>query len=175
MIRWFALNPVAANLLMVALILMGLLAIKDRIPLEVFPPLKVDAVQITTFQSGTTPSDIEQGVTLRIEEAIADLEGIKELNSRSAESISLVTAQVKSGYDARILLDEIKLRIDALNSLPDSAERPIIQQTEFLLEVMNVVLSSDSPRIEILPHAERIRDAIMQLDGRLRCPFSRQT
>jgi len=165
MIRWFALNPVAANLLMVMLLLMGLLAIKDRIPLEVFPPLKVDAVQITTFQAGTTPSDIEQGITLRIEEAIADLEGIKEINSRSSESISSVTAQVSSGHDIRKLLEDIKLRVDALNTLPDSAERPIIQQTEFLLEVMNVVISGNVPRIEVLPHAERIRDDIKRLDG----------
>ena len=165
MIRWFALNPVAANLLMVALILLGLLAIKDRIPLEVFPPIKIDSVNITTFQLGTTPSDIEQSITLRIEEAIADLEGIKEINSRSSESVSSVTVQVSKGYDIRKLLEDVKVRVDALNTLPDDAERPIIQQTEFLLEVMNVVISADLPRIEVLPHAERIRDDILQLDA----------
>ena len=163
MIRWFALNPVAANLLMMALLIMGALAIKEHIALEVFPPIKIDSVNITTVQLGTTPSDIEQGITLRIEDAIADLEGIKEINSRSSESVSSVTAQVSKGYDIRTLLEDIKIRVDSLNTLPESAERPIIQQTEFLLEVMNVVISGDVPRIEVLPHAERIRDDILQL------------
>jgi len=165
MIRWFANNPVAANLLMLSLLLTGILAIKDRIPLEVFPAIEIDAVNISTFQPSTTPSDMEQGVTLRIEEAIAGVEGIKEINSTSSESFSSVTANVASGFNPRLVLEDIKLKVDALNTLPENAERPLIQQTEFSLEVMNVVISGDRPRIELLPHIERVRDAIIQLDG----------
>lgn len=165
MIRWFALNPVAANLLMIGLLLMGFLAITKKVPLEVFPVIKIDAVNITTFQAGTTPIDIEKGITLRIEEAIADIKGIKKISSRSQQSISSVSAEIAAGYKPREVLEDIKLKVDALSTLPTSAERPSISQAEFLLEVMNVVISGDRPREELLPHAERIRDAIIRLDG----------
>lgn len=164
-IRWFATNAVAANLLMVSILLIGVLAIKNSIPLEVFPAFKFDAVQVTTVFPGASPEDVEKGITIKIEEAIHDLEGIKEITSRSAEFMSSVSAKVASGYDKKKLLDEIKLRVDGLNSLPENAERPIIQESEFLLEVMNVVISGDMPRIQLLSTAEEIRNELIQLKG----------
>jgi len=155
MIRWFALNPVTANLLMAALILMGLLAIKDKIPLEVFPTVKRDVITISTSQPGTTPNDIEQGVTLRIEDAIVDVEGIKEIFSSSNEGVSTVDAEITAGFEPREVLENIKLKVDALSTLPESAERPVITQAEFPVELMSVVVSgnvnySDKPPLEIL-------------------------
>ena len=164
-IRWFAHNAVAANLLMVGILMAGMLAIRTSIPLEVFPPIRFDAIQVNTILPGATPEDVEQGVTNRIEEAIHDLDGIKELTSRSAESISTVTAKVNSGFDKQTLLENIKLRIDSINTLPDNAERPVIQEAEFLLEVMNVVISGDLPREQLLSTTEIIRDEILRLDG----------
>ncbi len=164
-IRWFAHNTVAANLLMVVLVLAGIRAIFTSIPLEVFPPIRFDAIQVNTFLPGATPEDVEKGITVRIEEAIHDLEGIKELTSRSSESFSSVTAKIASGYDKQELLENIKLRVDGLNTLPESAERPRIQEVEFLLEVMNVVISGDMPRAQLLSTAEVVRNEILQLDG----------
>ena len=164
-IRWFAVNSVAANLLMIGIVLTGAHSIIKSIPLEVFPPIRFDAIQITTVLPGATPEDVEKGVTVKVEEAIHDLEGIKELTSRSAEFISSVSAKVASGYDKKKLLNEIKLRIDGLNTLPDDAERPIIQEAEFLLEVMNVVISGDMPRNQLLTTAETVRNELILLDG----------
>ena len=164
-IRWFAHNSVAANLLMASILLIGVMAIKTSIPLEVFPPFRFDAIQITTILPGATPEDVEKGVTIKIEEAIHDLDGIKELTSRSAEFISTITAKVASGYDKNELLNEIKLRVDGLSTLPESAERPTIQEAEFLLEVMNVVISGDMPRKQLLSTVETIRNELILLDG----------
>ncbi len=164
-IRWFAHNAVAANLLMVSILIAGVLAIRTSIPLEIFPPIRFDAIQVTTFLPGATPEDIEKGVTIKIEEAIHDLEGIKELTSRSSESVSSVSAKVVSGYDKQKLLENIKLRVDGLSTLPENAERPRIQEAEFLLEVMNVVVSGDLPREQLLTTTEVVRNEMLQLDG----------
>ena len=164
-IRWFAHNAVAANLLMVGILIAGVLAIRTSIPLEIFPPIRFDAIQVTTFLPGATPEDVEKGVTVKIEEAIHDLEGIKELTSRSSESVSSVSAKVASGYDKKKLLENIKLRVDGLSTLPENAERPNIQEAEFLLEVMNVVVSGDLPREQLLTTTEIVRNEMLQLDG----------
>lgn len=165
MIRWFAHNPVAANLLMVAILVAGLFAIRTQIPLEVFPAIEFNAVNVTTVLPGASPEDVEEGITIRIEEAVHDLEGVKKLSSRSGEGFSTVTIQAENDYDPRTLLNEVKLRVDAIDNLPADAERPIIELGEILLEVMSVVISGDVTRKQLLPFAERLRDDLLQLDG----------
>ena len=81
MIAWFAKNPVASNLLMFGLLIAGLISASSRIAVETFPSFEFDAVTVSTTFRGATPKTIEDGVTLRIEEAIADIEGIEEITS----------------------------------------------------------------------------------------------
>ena len=122
MIEWFARNPVAANLLMVVIVVIGILSASRSIPLEVFPSFEVDAVTVSTVLRGATPRSVEDTITTRIEEAVSDLEGIKEIISTSAEGLSTVIIQIESGYEKRQILNDVKLRIDALNTLPADAE-----------------------------------------------------
>ena len=164
-IKWFAHNPVAANLLMVGILISGFLSIRTSIPLEVFPPFRFDAIQVSTYMPGATPEDVEKGVTSIIEDAIHDIEGIKELSSRSSQALSSITATLASGHDKQTLLENIKRRVDGINTLPENAEKPEIQAAEFLLEVMNVVISGNYSRKEMLPIVESIRDELLQLDG----------
>ena len=126
MIAWFAKNPVAANLLMFGIILAGMVSATRFIPVETFPAQDADTISITTSFRGATPKTVEEGITLRIEEAIADIEGIVEITSRSAETISSVTAEISSNYNTRDVLGDIKVRVDALNTLPADAEKPIV-------------------------------------------------
>ena len=85
MIAWFTKNHVAANLLLVTLLLSGLFSLSNKIPLEVFPSFETDMISVNVSLLGSTPEDVEQGVTIRIEEAVQDLEGIKQIFSRSSE------------------------------------------------------------------------------------------
>ncbi len=131
MIEWFARNSVAANLLMVAIVVMGIFSASKNIPLEVFPSFDADRITISTALRGATPESIEDGVTRRIEEAIYDLEGIEKVQSRSVEGRSTVIADITTGYDRQIILNDIKLRVDALSTLPSSAEKPVVSLSEF--------------------------------------------
>ena len=126
MISWFARNPVAANLLMFAIVIAGLFSASTQIPVETFPIRESDKITVSTTFRGATPASVEDGITLRIEEAIADIEGIEEIQSRSSEGTSTVVAEVTESYDGREVLDDIKVRVDALNTLPVDAENPIV-------------------------------------------------
>ena len=116
MISWFARNPVAANILMFAIVIAGLISATTQVPVETFPIRESDKVTVTTSLRGGTPATVEQSITLRIEEAIADIEGIEEIQSRSSEGTSTVIAEVTESYDGREILDDIKVRVDALNT-----------------------------------------------------------
>ena len=126
MIEWFAKNPVASNLLMFGILIAGITSASRSVPVETFPTFEFDTVTINTQFRGATPKTVEDGITLRVEEAIADVEGIEELTSRSSEGSSSVTAEVNDAYDKRNVLDDIKVRVDALNTLPSDAEKPVV-------------------------------------------------
>jgi len=161
MIEWFARNSVAANLLMMTIIIVGVLSASRAIPVEVFPSFEVEAVTISTTLRGATPQSIEDTVTSRIEEAINDLEGIKEINSSSSESLSTVIAQVDSGYQKRELLNEIKLRVDALNTLPSNIENPIVSLSNENPEVMQVAVTGNIDYKTLRLAAENIRQDLL--------------
>lgn len=165
MIAWFARNSVAANLLMVTILVFGLFSLFKLIPLEIFPTIEKDEVSISMSLKGATPEDVESSLTIRIEESIADLEGIKQIKSTSSEGKSSVKVEIDKGYDAKDLLAEIKNRVDAINTFPSEADKAVIEQTIRKRDVMVVTLSSDYDEREIREYAQEIRDSIVQLDG----------
>ena len=166
MIEWFARNHVAANLLMFGIIISGILAVKRDIPLELLPDLDLDIVSINTVLPGGNPSSIEQTVSTRIEEAIADLEGIEKIRSTSSEEASSVIVEIDPDYDKQDVLSDIKIRVDALTTLPLDAERPIIQIVEVPISVIGIVLYGSSITYdELYDLISKMREDLQQVEG----------
>ena len=161
MIEWFAKNPVAANLLMIGIVLAGLLSASTSIPVETFPSSESDTVTISTPFRGATPKTVEEGITLRVEEAIADIEGIEELTSRSSEGVSTVTAEINEAYDKRNILEDIKVRIDALNTLPQDAEKPIVALNSRNYTVIYVAIQGDVSTRVLRTVADQFREGLL--------------
>ncbi len=164
LISWFTKNSVAANLLMVIILAGGVYSLFDRIPLEVFPTIEFERVNINTAFPGATPAEVEEGVTIRIEEAIQDLEGIKEITSRSVEGSSRVTVEVDN-HDPRELMEDIKSRVEGLNNLPDEAEKSIFTVPERRREVISVAISGNISERELRQLGEQVRDDLAALPG----------
>ncbi len=165
MIAWFARNGVAANLLMVVIVFVGLHAVLTRIPLEVFPAFELDIITVRVPFRGATPADVEEGVVTRVEEAIYDLEGIKELRSRASEGFASITIEVDNGFEPRDLLDDIKNRVDAISTFPGEVERPVYSIAKRSHEVISVVVSGDLGERELRRYGERVRDDISAIPG----------
>ncbi|WP_286936879.1 efflux RND transporter permease subunit [Pseudoalteromonas sp. UBA6540] len=163
MIAWFTRNHVAANLLLISIVLGGLFSLSSKLPLEVFPSFVSDRINISVSLRGSTPEDAEKGVTIRIEEALQDLEGIKQISSRSSEGSSQVSVEVDTGYDERELLADIKSRVDAINTFPADAEKPVIGLIQRKREVIAVTVSSDYNEKETLEYAEQVRDQLLRI------------
>ena len=161
MIDWFARNPVAANLLMFGIIIAGLVSASRSIPVETFPSQEADVVSVTTDFRGATPATAEEGITLRVEEAIADIEGIQELTSRSSEGKSLVNAEVAEGYNTRDILDDIKVKVDALNTLPLDAEKPIVSLNSWNPVVIYIAIQGEVGNKVLRETAERFRQGLL--------------
>jgi multidrug efflux pump subunit AcrB len=165
MIAWFARNSVAANLLLIAIAVGGLLAIQTGVTLEVFPPAEPRRIDVGVSLRGATPEDAELGIAVRIEEAVQDLEGIEQIISRSVEGGTTVSIEVDPDYDPRALLDDVKSRVDAINTLPVDAERPVINLVTRRFNVIEVVISGQYGEREIREFAEQVRDDLLRVDG----------
>lgn len=164
MIEWFARNSVAANLLMVTIIVVGVLSATRLIPVEVFPSFEIEAVTVSTALRGATPQSVEDTVTSRLEEAINNLEGIKEINSTSSEGLSTVIVQVASGYDKRLLLNDIKLRVDSLNTLPSDIENPVVSLSSDNPGVLQLAVIGNGSNYKTLrTTAENVRQELLTL------------
>ena len=165
MIAWFARNHVAANLLMLTIVLAGLLSLKTRIPLEIFPSFEADVISVSVSLRGASPEDAELSLATRIEDAVADLEGIDEMTSRSVEGGTTVTLEVDDDYDPREILADVKARVDEISSFPAEAEKPVIALATRVREVISVALSGDLSERELRSYAEQVRDDLLQIPG----------
>ncbi|WLQ11796.1 efflux RND transporter permease subunit [Hahella aquimaris] len=165
MIAWFARNHVAANLLMLTILALGLGSLSQRLPLEVFPSVEPSTISISVSLRGATPEEVEEGVSVKIEEAVQDLEGVEQIVSRSSEGSASVTVEVDSDYDPRELLADVKSRVDSINSFPGDVEKPVISLAQHTREVITVAIAGPYPESEIRTLAEHVRDDMLRLDG----------
>lgn len=164
LIEWFVENPIASNLLM-AVILMGGAFNIASLNKEVFPGVETNRIQITVPYPGAGPREVEELVVQRIEEAIADLDGIKEISSTAKMSVASVVVEAVNGYDSQRLLNDIKSRVDAISTLPQDAERPQISELLWRSDVMSIGIYGDVDEMELKRNGERVRDELALLPG----------
>ena len=163
-IEWFARNPVAANLLLVMILAGGVLSL-FTIKKEVFPEFNADTISVSVVYLGAAPEEVEEGVCVRVEEALQGLEGIKRLRSTASENVGRVLIEVEQGADTRKVLDEVKARVDAISTFPEQTEQPVIQELLFRSQVINVAVSGDADERTLKHLGERVRDEILDLPG----------
>ena len=164
MIAWFTRNGVAANLVMLILIIGGV-ASYVTVKRELFPTFSLDLVTVRVPYLGASPEEVEESVILRIEEAIQSVDGIKEMNSVAQEGFGSVNVTVEKGYDIGKIKDEIKTRVDAITTFPANTERPIVDEPLIPKEVIRISVFGDASEKEIKKIANRVRDDLVELDG----------
>ncbi len=166
MISWFARNHVAANLLMVGAMIAGIWTLaSDRIPLEVFPDMPSRMISVTVPYPASAPEEVEESIVLKIEEAIQQVGSIKHINSSASSSGGSVIIEVEEGKDPREVLDDIKIRVDAIPNLPELAEKATIQLEDNFHSVITVAIAAEMAEADLRRLGEQIRDEISALPG----------
>ncbi|TXS90651.1 efflux RND transporter permease subunit [Parahaliea aestuarii] len=156
-VRWFIHNPIAANLLMVFLVVGGLWGI-PALEKQFFPEFEINQVRVSLSYPGAGPSEVEEQICLRIEEAVHDLTGVKEIRSEAREGMGTVVVEAEPGYDMQRLTAEVKTRVDAINTFPVDAERPVVTEMAFRHHMAIVTLAGDIGERGLKELGERLRD-----------------
>lgn len=155
-IAWFARNPVAANLLMLIIIVVGV-GSAFSLQRALFPSFEVDRVFITAPYPGAAPEEVEQGVILKIEEAINDVDGIRRIEADAFESNGRLMIEPDEDVDVQKLVGDLKSRVDSIVHFPEGAERPIISQPELLVPAFTVQISGALDERSMKALADQIR------------------
>ncbi|QIB65227.1 efflux RND transporter permease subunit [Kineobactrum salinum] len=156
-VHWFIHNPIAANLLMVFLLVGGLLGV-PALDKQFFPDIEINRVSVAMAYPGAGPREVEEQICIRVEEAIHDLSGIKEIRSTAREGSGTVVVEAEPGHDMQRLTAEIKTRVDAIDTFPADAERPVVTELAFRHRMATVTLAGDIGELALKQLGERLRD-----------------
>lgn len=155
-ITWFAGNSVAANLLMLCIIILGLLSVND-LRKEAFPPWPADTVTVRVAYDSGDAKLSEEGIAVKIEEALANVQGIKRITSVSDASSTTVSVEMRSKYDLDVLLRDVKSKVDAIYNFPADAENPVIEKQQLTLHAYSIKIFGNTDRATLQTLAERLK------------------
>jgi multidrug efflux pump subunit AcrB len=160
-VAWMAKNPVAANVLMIILLVGGFL-MAFKIKQEVFPEFNMDTVSITTSYPGASPEEVEEGIVQSIEEAIQGIDGVKEVTSTAGEGMASVNAELLEGVDQQKVYQDIKQEVDRITTFPEDAEEPQVTLATHRHEVLWVMLYGEASEWVLRDLADNVRDELLQ-------------
>lgn len=163
LVAWWVKNPIAANLLMVTLIVAGLVSYFNGIEKEPFPTVKLAIMDVSMRWPGAGPRDIEDQIIIRFEDAVKNVEGIKNIISIANEGRARITIKGKERVDRRKFAEEIREKINSVNGLPADAERPVVTERTNSDEMIRIALHGHLDREILSGLSHQIRKEVAAL------------
>ncbi len=146
---------------MVLLIIGGYTSI-PKLDKQFFPTPEINQIEIRMEFRGASPREVEEQISVRIEEAIHDLNGVEELRSTSREGVGVVLVEVESDYPTQKLTNDINTRVDAIRSFPSDAERPTVTEITYRHQMGRVQIYGDLSEREMKQFGETLRDELVR-------------
>lgn len=163
MIRYFAGHPTLSNILMMAIVALGLASLSS-LNKESFPQLKPSKVQVTVLYPGAAPADVEDGICNPLEDATDGISFLKEQDCDARDNIAIFTLEMQEQGDIREFTDDIITAIDAIQNFPDNIEDPVIKQLGRVNAVANVAITADKlTEAELKTLAEYYRNLLLSM------------
>ena len=167
-IRWAVQNTPAMNTLMVSILLVGAFCLMTM-RREVFPEFELEIILVSVPYPGASPSEVEEGICQKIEEAVRSIEGIKKQTAIAAEGAGSMVLELNSDVkDVQKVLNEVRSEIDRISTFPERAEDPEVKQITMREAVIHVGVigpDEDNQQAEwyLRELAERIREELISL------------
>ena len=164
-IKWFSGNHVAANFLMLVVLVAGFAA-WFKVRKEVFPEIAFDGVIISVPYPNATPEEVANGVVIPIEEAISDVDGIKRVTSNSDRNVGSLTVEVDTGYSTRNVMSDIQTKVDAIDNFAEEAEEPVFEELIINRQIMSLAISSDTDEKSLRTYADEVRQGLLAYEAK---------
>lgn len=162
LIAWWARNTVAANLLMLGIFIAGIIGF-TQLEREMDPQVRFPGLEINVAWPGASPEEVEQQIVTRIEESVRDLDSIEWVRSTSREGYGGVYILAEHDVDFTQFMNDVKIRVDSISTLPRDIEPPQVQQWVNRNEFIRVAVSGDLGERDLKRLAETLRREAAQL------------
>ncbi len=163
-IQWFVKNPVAVNLIMLMIMGLGIVGYIN-VGKTAMPSVAADVINVSVPYLGAGPKEVEDRIVIRLEEAVFDINGIKRLTGRASEGVGSVTIEIEEGEDVESILNQVKARVDAINTFPGLSERPIVSRSFVQMDIMNLAIYGDATEFELKELGRSVRDRLAAIPG----------
>ncbi|XKH61547.1 efflux RND transporter permease subunit [Halomonas sediminis] len=160
LINFFVHHKVAANLVMLVMLLGGALGIA-RMNIQFFPTFALDVVTVRVVWSGASAEDIEQGITNPLEQKLRSLDDLKRMTSTSAQGIANITLEFVEDSDPVLTLDEVRQQVDSFTNLPATAEAPEVSRQARYEPVARLIVHGDLAPHELRQLTQRFEDELL--------------
>ncbi|MEO0972969.1 MAG: efflux RND transporter permease subunit [Pseudomonadota bacterium] len=162
MIRFFAAHPTAANIMMFAILLLGLAALPS-LNKETFPEVEQYEVQVSVAYPGASASDVEEGICNRLEDSTDGISYLKERRCEARDNTGSLTLEMHEHGDLQQFLDDVNSAVDAITELPEEAEEPTVVELGRTALVATLAITADLPQPELKALAEYYRLQLLGL------------
>lgn len=160
-IAWMASHGIAPNLLMLALIIGGIMT-SMSIKKEVFPEFTVDVVEVRLVYAGASPSEMEQGVVLPVENVLTDIEGVDDIAATILEGYATVYINVESGKDTQQVYQDVLQAVNRISTFPAQMEQPIVSIWAMKKDIMDLALHGNLDKFALKRLAEKVKEKILE-------------
>lgn len=157
-------NPVTIHLITVFLLISGVVSYLTM-PREIFPDFTLEKVRVTTLYLGASPKDVEELISVKIEDAIDGVDGLEMIESTSQEGVSIVTARVRSDAEVNRVLQDVDRQIQAIDDLPEEAEEPVAEEVRTRFPVIALSIYGDVDELALKDVARPIRKKMEAIPG----------
>jgi len=163
-IAYFIRHPTAANLLMLAILAIGL-ASYPTLQRETFPRIAPDEVRVTLAWPGSRPEEIEDAVCGRVEDAIDAVNDVSQVTCEARESVASITVEKTAAVTLDRFTADITTAVDGIADFPEGVERPVVSQLGLTDLVASVAVTGPANRVHLKAYAEDLRDRMLRWGG----------
>ena len=161
MIAFFARHPTAANLMMAAMLVIGLLALA-RMNKQFFPEFGIDAVLVSVAWPGAGAEDVDNAIVQAIDPEVRFLNRVKQVISNSQEGLANIRIVFEAGTDMQAALADVDAAVARVATLPEDSETPWVRQVVRYENLLRIVLAGDLPESTLKTWASRMRDGLLR-------------
>ena len=163
-IAWMARNSVAANLLMLVLILGGIYMMLNQVKQEYLPSAEPETVTVSVALPGATPAEVEQSIILALEDALTAVQGIDKLTANASEGSASITLEL-GDRDKQLVYNDIRQAVDRVTTFPEDAEEPSVRLNVRRRAVIDVLIYGDTTDQAMRMAGEQVRGALLRHPG----------
>ncbi|MCP5052377.1 MAG: efflux RND transporter permease subunit [bacterium] len=160
LVTTFVKYPFYANMVIAIIVVAGLLGFLGM-KKSFFPERSSQDIIVNVSYPGASPKEMEEALTVRVEESIRGLVGIKEVNSTSMENFATVRITTTGEYELDQTLTEVKNAVDSISSLPVDAEKPIVFKQRSVTQALFMGLSGNTDLLTLKKYAQEIENDLL--------------